>query len=129
MRGGAEALLRFRCPALGDVSVVELLAAAARTGERERGDRWVLGLTAEQQSRLARDGERALPVSVNVRWETIASPTFPEFMWGLLTEYGIGAELLQLADAIKKGETPSHEATEKALALIEESTGAVLAGG
>ncbi|MEL6708056.1 MAG: DUF6607 family protein [Pseudomonadota bacterium] len=42
---------------------------------------------------------------------------------------GIGAELLQLADAIKKGETPSNEATEKALALIEESTGAVLAGG
>ncbi|MEO0419119.1 MAG: DUF6607 family protein [Pseudomonadota bacterium] len=42
---------------------------------------------------------------------------------------GIGAELLQLADAIKKGETPSNEATEKALALIEENTGAVLAGG
>lgn len=103
---GAEALLRFRCPELGNVSVVELLAAAARTGELERVDRWVLGLTAEQQSRLAREGERPLSVSVNVRWETIASPTFPEFMWGLLTEYGIGAELLSIeireAEAIER---------------------------
>jgi len=41
----------------------------------------------------------------------------------------IGSELLQLADAIKNGETPSDEATAKATAMIEESTGAVLAGG
>lgn len=42
---------------------------------------------------------------------------------------GIGAELLQLADAIKTGKTFSDDATAKALAMIDQSTGAVLAGG
>ena len=41
----------------------------------------------------------------------------------------IGAELLQLADAIKNGETSSDEATAKALAMIEEKTSVMLAGG
>ena len=41
----------------------------------------------------------------------------------------IGSELLQIADAIKKGETTSDDATAQALAKIEAGTGAVLAGG
>lgn len=41
----------------------------------------------------------------------------------------IGSELLQIADAIKKGETPSDEATAMALAKIDAGTGTVLAGG
>lgn len=39
----------------------------------------------------------------------------------------IAAELLQLADAINKGETSSEEASAQALALIEEGTS--LGGG
>ena len=41
----------------------------------------------------------------------------------------IGSELLQIADAIKKGETTSDDATAQALAKIEAGTGTVLAGG
>ena len=41
----------------------------------------------------------------------------------------IAGELLKMADAIKKGETPSAEATTKATAMIEGNTSAVLAGG
>ena len=41
----------------------------------------------------------------------------------------IGSELLQIADAIKKGETSSDDATAQALAKIEAGTGSVLAGG
>ena len=41
----------------------------------------------------------------------------------------IAGELLKLADAIKKGETPSKEASAKATAMIEEGTSVVLAGG
>ena len=41
----------------------------------------------------------------------------------------IAGELLSMADAIKKGETPSDEAAGKAVAMIEEGTSVVLAGG
>lgn len=41
----------------------------------------------------------------------------------------IGSELLQLADAIKDGETAANEATAKALAMIEQGTNAVQNGG
>ncbi|MEE4288014.1 MAG: DUF6607 family protein [Erythrobacter sp.] len=41
----------------------------------------------------------------------------------------IAGDLLKMADAILKGETSSDEATAKALALIEEGTSPVLAGG
>ena len=41
----------------------------------------------------------------------------------------IAGELLEMADAIKKGDMLSDEATAKAVALIEEGTSSVLAGG
>ena len=41
----------------------------------------------------------------------------------------IAGELLKMADAIKKGETSSDEATANALAMIESGTSAALGGG
>jgi hypothetical protein len=41
----------------------------------------------------------------------------------------IGSELLQIADAIKDGETAADDATAKAIAMIEEGTSAALNGG
>lgn len=99
---GAEALLRFRCPELGDVSAVELLSIAESCGELERLDRWVLGLAVECQSTFGVQGIEPVPISVNVRASTAFAPGFSEFLASLLATFGIEPRLIEIE--LREGE-------------------------
>lgn len=93
---GAEALLRFRCPEIGDVSAIELLSVAEASGELERIDRWVLGLAVERQSLLEASGVDPVPISVNVRGKTAFTPGFTECVTGMLEAFGVDAKHLEI---------------------------------
>lgn len=66
--------------------------------------------------------------AVRAKWDSVAEET-GGIRISQEANYGtdIAAELLQLADAINKGETASDDATASALALIENGT--ALGGG
>jgi diguanylate cyclase (GGDEF)-like protein/PAS domain S-box-containing protein len=72
---GAEALLRWRSPALGTVSPVDFIPIAEQIGLLDEMTQWVLHWACRQLSVWAREG-RDIWLSVNVSAATLARPAF-----------------------------------------------------
>jgi diguanylate cyclase (GGDEF)-like protein len=92
---GAEALLRWRDPALGDVSPGEFIPIAEESGFIVAIGDWVLR-RAVQQAALWQAQGRGLVVSVNVSAVQFHRAGFVEGVAGALQEAGLPAALLEL---------------------------------
>ena len=116
---GAEALVRFRCTEVGEISAVELLSIAESCGELERLDRWVLGLAVECQSNFRVQGIEPVPIAVNVRATTAFAPGFTQFLGSLLTTFGVEPHLIEIE--LREGETVKNIAlSERVIASLRD---------
>jgi diguanylate cyclase (GGDEF)-like protein len=92
---GAEALLRWRDPELGEVSPAVFIPVAEDSGLiNDLGD-WVLS-QAVRQAALWHAAGHALPVAVNVSALQFQQPQFAERVAGVLAVSGLPPHLLEL---------------------------------
>lgn len=92
---GAEALIRWRDPELGEVSPGEFIPVAEDTGFIiDIGD-WVL-TQAVRQAAAWRAGGLVMPVSINVSALQFQQADFVERVGGVLREHGLPPHLLEL---------------------------------
>ena len=75
---GAEALMRWRHPRLGDVRPDQFISVAEETGAIDALTRWALQRAVEDQRRLRREGYD-LRIAVNVSGRCLSDPQFCAF--------------------------------------------------
>lgn len=92
---GAEALIRWRDPELGDVPPVEFIPVAERSGFIVSLGAWVLR-QAVQQAALWRDKGYGLLMSVNVSALQFQQPDFVESVAQALADAGLEPQWLEL---------------------------------
>ncbi len=92
---GAEALIRWRDPELGEVSPGQFIPVAEETGFIIAIGDWVLEQAVRQAARWRDDGF-ALPVSVNVSALQFQQADFIDRVASVLREHQLAGELLEL---------------------------------
>jgi len=92
---GAEALIRWRDPELGEVSPGQFIPVAEETGFIIAIGDWVLEQAVRQAARW-RDAGFALPVSVNVSALQFQQADFNARVAAVLREHRLAGELLEL---------------------------------
>ncbi len=92
---GAEALIRWRDPELGEVSPGQFIPVAEETGFIIAIGDWVLEQAVRQAARWRDDGN-ALPVSVNVSALQFQQADFIDRVASVLSEHQLAGELLEL---------------------------------
>jgi len=92
---GAEALIRWRDPELGDISPGEFIPVAEETGFIVAIDRWVLR-QATRQAATWRAAGLEMVMSVNVSALQFRQPGFVDDVAEALREVGLPAEWLEL---------------------------------
>lgn len=107
---GAEALVRWRHPELGMISLSELIPLAEQTGQIKPLTYWMVDAALRQCHAWSEEGYD-LPLAVNVSVRNLREPAFLDRISGLLQTWGTGEGLFQL------------ELTESA--LMEDPAGAL----
>ena len=92
---GAEALIRWRDPELGEVSPGQFIPVAEETGFIIAIGDWVLEQAVRQAAQW-RDSGNALPVSVNVSALQFQQADFIDRVASVLGEHQLAGELLEL---------------------------------
>ena len=92
---GAEALIRWRDPELGDVSPARFIPVAEESGFIVPIGEWVLREAVAQAARWAAEG-RPMRVSVNVSALQFRQPGFVEGVARVLADHGLPGRLLEL---------------------------------
>lgn len=110
---GAEALLRWRSDTLGDVSPVEFIPVAEKTGLIVDLGYWVLNTACKQLNTWADAGFDCPELAVNIASQQLRQPDFLEAVKILLSEHRLSKGQLNL------------ELTESS--LVEDIAGAVRA--
>src|SRR4030095_7271310 len=77
---GAEALCRWRHPALGPVSPAEFITVAEQSGQIDKLDDWVLTSVCRQVRQWQDAGLPTVPVAINVSGLRFASRNFPQYL-------------------------------------------------
>jgi diguanylate cyclase (GGDEF)-like protein len=93
---GVEALLRWNCPELGEVSPTEFIPIAEDTGAIVPLGAWVLRESCETVARLMKQIGRTLELGVNVSAHQLAKPGFAKSVDRTLAHAEFPAELLTL---------------------------------
>jgi diguanylate cyclase len=119
-----EALLRWRCAALGDISPADFIPIAERTGLILPIGRFVLARAVEQLAEW-RAGGHDVRVSVNLSASQLADEQLPELLGELLDQHGVPGEplLLELTETALM-----RHATDQPLDMLDRlrATGAGL---
>ncbi|AGW92703.1 MULTISPECIES: putative bifunctional diguanylate cyclase/phosphodiesterase [Cupriavidus] len=93
---GAEALCRWRHPALGQVSPAEFITVAEQSGQIDKLDDWVLTSVC-RQVRLWQDaGLPTVPVAINVSGLRFASRNFPQYLLEQIHQHDIPPSAITL---------------------------------
>ncbi len=92
---GAEALLRWRHPTLGEISPGEFMPLVEHTSMSKAITAWVLG-TALKQLVTWRSAGLDLQLSVNVSATNLAEPGFAEWVIQSLSQHSLPPECLEL---------------------------------
>jgi len=92
---GAEALIRWRDPTLGDVPPGTFIRVAEDTGFIIAIGDWVLAQAARQAAQWRKTGH-VLPVAVNVSALQFRQPQFVDRVASVLTEHALPPSLLEL---------------------------------
>jgi diguanylate cyclase (GGDEF)-like protein/PAS domain S-box-containing protein len=92
---GAEALIRWRDPELGEVSPGQFIPVAEETGFIVAIGDWVLS-QAMRQAALWHEAGRPMPIAVNVSALQFQQPQFTDRVASMLAVSGLPAHLLEL---------------------------------
>jgi len=112
---GYEALVRWNHPTEGELPPAEFIPLAEETGVIVSLGEWVLVEACAEGSRLRREHERDVQMSVNVSARQLSTPDFPAHVQRALQDSGFPASSLML------------ELTESALLRSDECVGRTLA--
>jgi EAL domain-containing protein (putative c-di-GMP-specific phosphodiesterase class I) len=94
---GAEALIRWRHPQLGEVPPLEFISVAEEAGLIDAIGDWTLDRACREVAAWRRDQRRAVTVSVNVSSQQLATPrALVSSVTGALGRYGLPATALEL---------------------------------
>jgi diguanylate cyclase (GGDEF)-like protein len=104
---GAEALIRWKNPALGNVRPDEFIPIAQQNGTLIPITTWVLNTACEQAAKWQQQGLPKVPISINVPSDYFQRPDFGSILDEVLTQTGLNSEYLEI------------EITERA--LVEET--------
>lgn len=111
---GAEALLRWRHPALGDVSPAEFVPLVEQTALARPMTEWVLGAALDQQVEWRAQGA-SIAVSVNVSARNLEEADFLPRLAAHLARRGLPADCLEL----ELTETALMRNVEQVMAQLE----------
>lgn len=111
---GAEALLRWRHPTLGDIPPAEFVPLVEQTALARPMTEWVLGAALEQQAAWRAEGT-PIVVSVNVSARNLEEADFLERLTARLALRALPAESLEL----EMTETALMRNAEQVLAQLE----------
>ena len=112
---GYEALVRWNHPTDGELAPAEFIPLAEETGVIVSLGEWVLAEACAEGSRLRREHEREVQMSVNVSARQLSAPEFPEHVRRAIESSGFPASSLML------------ELTESALLTSDDHVGRTLA--
>lgn len=93
---GAEVLVRWRHPERGLVSPMEFIPLAEETGLIEPLGKWVLEQSCRQLSVWRTSGTGVPLLAVNVSAMQLREGTLAEQVGGLLTQYGLPGDVLEI---------------------------------
>ncbi|MBB2919210.1 putative bifunctional diguanylate cyclase/phosphodiesterase [Cupriavidus alkaliphilus] len=93
---GAEALCRWRHPALGQVSPAEFIAVAEQSGQIDKLDDWVLTSVCRQVRQWRDAGVPTVPVAINVSGLRFASRNFPQYLLEQIHQHDIPPSAITL---------------------------------
>ncbi len=93
---GAEALMRWRRPDVGNIAPTEFIPIAEDTGLIQGLGEWALRQACEQAKRWHDAGHRELTMAVNLSVRQLADPKITDRVARLLEETGFPAGLLEL---------------------------------
>jgi diguanylate cyclase (GGDEF)-like protein/PAS domain S-box-containing protein len=93
---GAEALLRWEHPELGNVSPAEFIPIAENTGLILAIGEWVLRTAAQQLKSWIEGGMSPIIMAVNLSAVQFRQPNLPDLITGILESTGVSPELLEL---------------------------------
>ncbi len=116
---GFEALARWRRPEVGQVSPVEFIAIAERTGLIVELGAALLEQACRQIAQWRATLGTCVPVAVNVSPVQLLNPGFPQLVQQVLASTGIPAECLTL-EITESAAIDNLEDTTRQLAMLEE---------
>lgn len=93
---GVEALLRWTDPELGEVSPERFIGLAEEIGEIEAICHWTLREACRQMAQWVANGVPVPVMSVNLSPANLRNRDLPEFMAGLLREFGLPGSCLTI---------------------------------
>jgi len=93
---GAEALCRWRHPALGQVSPAEFITVAEKSGQIDKLDDWVLTSVCRQVRQWRDAGVPTVPVAINVSGLRFASRNFPQYLLEQIHQHDIPPSAITL---------------------------------
>ncbi|WP_432261684.1 putative bifunctional diguanylate cyclase/phosphodiesterase [Cupriavidus sp. TMH.W2] len=93
---GAEALCRWRHPALGQVSPAEFIAVAEQSGQIDKLDDWVLTSVCRHVRQWRDAGVPTVPVAINVSGLRFASRNFPQYLLEQIHQHDIPPSAITL---------------------------------
>jgi len=93
---GAEALIRWQHPALGMVSPDRFVPLAEETGLIVQIGDWVIRTVCQQQVQWQRDGQRIVPVAVNLSALQFRESNVLQTISGALEQYGLDPRWLEV---------------------------------
>jgi diguanylate cyclase (GGDEF)-like protein/PAS domain S-box-containing protein len=116
---GAEALLRWQQPALGDVPPSEFIPIAESSGQILPIGEWVLRTAAAELKTWLDDGIGELTMAVNLSAVQFRHPRLPEAIVEIAGEAGLPARLLEL----ELTESTTMDDPERARVTLERLNG------
>ncbi|MGK6324325.1 EAL domain-containing protein [Sphingomonas sp. DT-51] len=116
---GAEALLRWQHPQLGDVSPAEFIPIIEQSSLARATTQWVLDAALEQLVRWQAEGIH-LPLSINISAANLSEEDLAERIQHGLQERGLASHLLEL----ELTESAIMDQPERALATLRELSSA-----
>ncbi|MFC4523938.1 putative bifunctional diguanylate cyclase/phosphodiesterase [Cupriavidus pinatubonensis] len=93
---GAEALCRWRHPALGQVSPAEFIAVAEQSSQIDKLDDWVIASVCRHVRQWQDAGLPLVPVAINVSGLRFASRNFPQYLLEQIHQHDIPPSAITL---------------------------------
>ncbi|SDD61586.1 diguanylate cyclase/phosphodiesterase [Cupriavidus sp. YR651] len=93
---GAEALCRWRHPALGIVNPAEFIMVAEQSGQIDKLDDWVIARVCAQVRQWQDAGLPVVPVAINVSGLRFASRNFPQYLLDQIHQHDIPPSAITL---------------------------------
>lgn len=93
---GAEALCRWRHPALGQVSPAEFIAVAEQSSQIDKLDDWVISSVCRHVRQWQDAGLPLVPVAINVSGLRFASRNFPQYLLEQIHQHDIPPSAITL---------------------------------